>query len=340
MNITAFPVSLPLRHTFRIARHAEDVSQNFFVTVGWNGLRGVGEGAPSPRYGETVAGGIASVREAAAELQSTHSPEEALALLADLPITSAAARAALDMALLDLWGQQKGEPLYSLLGVPPAPMPPTSFTLGIAAPEEIRRKVEEAEPYAILKIKLGSHNDYAIVETVRALTDKPLRVDANEGWTPEQAATIITWLDDKGVELVEQPLPAGDLAAMRWLRQRVRLPLVADESCRRAEDIPSLVGAFDAINIKLSKCGGLQEALRMIRLAREHGLKVMLGCMVESSVGITAAAHLAPLVDYVDLDGHLLLAADPYEGVTLDKGRLVLPDRPGIGVTLRTQSSG
>mgnify|MGYP005831028903 CR=1 FL=1 len=338
MNITAFPVSLPLRHTFRIARHAEDVSENFYVTVRWNGLRGIGEGAPSPRYGETVARGIAAVSEVAAGLQALHSPEEALRALAELPIASAAARAALEMALLDLWGQQQGEQLYSLLGVPPAPIPPTSFTLGIAAPDVISSKVVEAAPYAILKIKLGAQSDYAIVETVRALTDKPLRVDANEGWTPEQAATMMSWLEDKGVELVEQPLPAGDLAAMRWLRQRVRLPLVADESCRRAEDIPSLVGAFDALNIKLSKCGGLQEALRMIRLAREHGLKVMLGCMIESSVGITAAAHLASLVDYVDLDGHLLLAADPYEGVTVHEGRLVLPNRPGIGVTLRTKS--
>ena len=338
MRITAFPVRLPLRHTFRIARHEEDISENFYVRVEWNGLMGIGEGAPSPRYGETVVAGIAAVEEVSATLEALPSPEAALEVLPTLPIASAAARAALEMALLDLQARHEGKPLYALLGVELSPIPPTSFTLGIAAPDEIRRKVMEAEPYPILKIKLGSRNDYAIVEAVRGLTDKPLRVDANEGWTQEQAATLIDWLEDKGVEFVEQPLPAGDLEAMRWLRPRVRLPLIADESCRRAEDIPALEGIVDGINIKLSKCGGLREALRMIRLARVHGLRVMLGCMIESSVGITAAAHLAPLVDYVDLDSHLLLADDPYQGVTVHEGRLALPDAPGIGVTLRRSS--
>ncbi|MCR4440132.1 MAG: dipeptide epimerase [bacterium] len=338
MKITAYPVRLPLRHTFRIARHAEDVSENFYVTVQWDGLLGVGEGAPSPRSGESVERGIAEVARAAVVLQEHPSPEAALAALPGLPVESLAARAALEMAFLDLWAKQQDKPLYQVLGIVPGPIPPTSFTLGIAAPEEIRRKVREAQPYRILKVKLGSRDDYAIVEVVRQLTDKPLRVDANEGWTPEQAAATIRWLEDKGVELVEQPLPAGNLAAMRWLRERVTLPLIADESSRVAADIPGLAGVFDGINIKLSKCGGLREALQMIRLARRHGLKVMLGCMIESSVGITAAAHLASLVDYVDLDGHLLLAEDPYEGVTLRDGTLLLPERPGLGVTPRAPS--
>ncbi|MBC7187061.1 MAG: dipeptide epimerase [Calditrichaeota bacterium] len=338
MRVTAYPVRLPLRHTFRIARHAEDVSENFYVAVEWDGMLGLGEGAPSPRYGESVARGIAEVAKVAATLHQLLSPEAALAVLPGLSMESIAARAALEMALLDLWAKQQDQPLYQLLGVELGPIPPTSFTLGIAAPEEIRRKVLEAQPYRILKVKLGTRDDYAIVEAVRELTDKPLRVDANEGWNPEQAAATIRWLEDKGVELVEQPLPAGDLAAVRWLREQVTLPLIADESCRVAADIPGLVGVYDGINIKLSKCGGLREALQMIRLARHYGLKVMLGCMIESSVGITAAAHLAPLVDYVDLDGHLLLAEDPYEGVTLCDGTLILPERPGLGVTLRAPS--
>lgn len=339
MNLTTYPISLPLRHTFRIARHAEDVSENFYVRVEHHGVTGIGEGAPSPRYGESVASGMAAAQRVVANLAALDSPEEALKLLSSLPIAGAAARAAIEMALLDLLGKIHDKPLHQLLGIDPGMLPPTSFTLGIASPEEIRRKVLEAEPYRILKIKLGSSDDFATVEAVRSMTDKPLRVDANEGWTPEQAVTIINWLETKGVELVEQPLPAGDVDAMRWLRARVRLPLVADESCRNAEDIPGLVGAFDGINIKLSKCGGLREALRMIQLARQRGLKVMLGCMIESSVGITAAAHLAPLVDYVDLDGHLLVAEDPYEGVGLVDGALVLPDGPGIGVKPRALSA-
>ncbi len=338
MNITTYPVHLRLRHTFRIARHAEDVSENFYVTVEVNGTRGIGEGAPSPRYGESVARGMAAIQALAPAILASNSPAQALHALSALSVSGGAARAAIEMALLDLQGRRENRPLYRLLGIEPEAAPPTSFTLGIASREEMRLKVAEAAPYHILKVKLGTKDDFAIVEAVRDLTDKPLRVDANEGWTPEQAVTIINWLETKGVELVEQPLPAGDLEAIRWLRARVRLPLVADESCRSAADIPGLVGAFDGINIKLSKCGGLLAALRMIELARDHGLKVMLGCMIESCVGITAAAHLASLVDYVDLDGHLLLADDPYSGVEVQNGRLVLPEGPGIGVKPRVSS--
>ena len=187
----------------------------------------------------------------------------------------------------------------------------------------------------MFKVKMGSKDDQRVLETVRSVTDRPVRVDANEGWTLEDALSRLDWLQKMGVELVEQPLPAEQLEESAELRRQSPLPLFADESVHRAADIPRLAEAFDGINIKLMKCGGLGEALRMIHVARAHGMKIMLGCMVESSMAITAAAHLAPLVDYVDLDGNLLVDNDPFIGATIEDGRLVLPDGPGLGVSRR-----
>jgi L-alanine-DL-glutamate epimerase-like enolase superfamily enzyme len=202
-------------------------------------------------------------------------------------------------------------------------------------PEVIAAKVEEASDYEILKIKMGSDDDRKILEAVRDVTDRPLRVDANEGWSPQGAVERLEWLQAMGVELVEQPLPAGQLEAMQELRRLSPLPLFADESIHRAADIPQLAKGFDGINIKLMKCGGIGEALRMIATARAHGMQIMLGCMVESSLAITAAAHLSPLVDSADLDGNLLVTNDPFVGVTVVGGRLVLPAEPGLGVRPR-----
>ena len=203
-------------------------------------------------------------------------------------------------------------------------------------PEIVEQKVREAEGFAVLKVKMGSEHDRGVLETVRRVTDRDLRVDANEGWTLEDALARLEWLQEMGVELVEQPLPAHQLAEMRELKKQSPLPLFADESVARAEDIPRLAAAFDGINIKLMKCGGLGEALRMIHVARAHGMQIMLGCMVESSLAITAAAHIAPLVDFADLDGNLLITNDPFVGAEVRDGRLVLPPAPGLGVRDRS----
>jgi len=192
--------------------------------------------------------------------------------------------------------------------------------------------VREADAYKVLKIKMGSDDDREIIEAVRSVTDKPLRVDANEGWSLDQALARLEWLEKMGVELVEQPLPENKLQESVELKRLSPLPIFADESVHRAEDIPKLAAAFDGINIKLMKCGGMGEALRMISVARAHGMQIMLGCMVESSLAISAAAQLSPLVDFADLDGNLLVSNDPFVGVTVQAGRLVLPDRPGLGV--------
>jgi L-alanine-DL-glutamate epimerase-like enolase superfamily enzyme len=251
-----------------------------------------------------------------------------------------AAEAAIDMALRDLAGKRLGAPYYELLGIDPAAMPPTSYTIGMDIPEIVEAKVREAADFEILKVKMGSDDDHRVLESVRRVTDRPVRVDANEGWTLEEAQSRLEWLEAMGVEFVEQPLPADQLEATRELRRTSPLPLIADESIHRAVDIPRLAEAFDGINIKLMKCGGLGEALRMITVARAHGMQVMLGCMVESSLAITAAAHLAPLVDYVDLDGNLLVESDPFVGATVEGGRLVLPDRPDLGVYHRRADNG
>jgi L-alanine-DL-glutamate epimerase-like enolase superfamily enzyme len=196
-----------------------------------------------------------------------------------------------------------------------------------------RQKVKEADAFPLLKIKVGLDTDEATIDAVRSVTDKPLRVDANEGWaTKEEALRKMTWLQKEGVELVEQPLPASMIEETRWLRERVEIPIIADEACLRPEDVPKLAGAFDGINVKLDKAGGILQAYRMLEIARALGMKTMLGCMISSSVSITAAAHLSPLADYADLDGNQLIANDPYAGVTVEKGKLILPAGPGLGV--------
>jgi len=240
------------------------------------------------------------------------------------------------MALLDWVGRRFHAPLYRLLGLDRSKTPITTFSIGIDEPEVIEQKVREAEGFPVLKIKVGLDNDAEILAAVRRVTGKPLRVDANEGWRDkEQALERIRWLQGMGVELVEQPLPAAMLEETAWLRGRVDIPIIADEAVHRARDIPKVAGAYDGVNIKLMKAGGLQEAIRMIHVARALDMKVMLGCMIESSVAISAAAHLSPLVDYADLDGNLLIARDPFVGVAVDQGRLILNDLPGLGIRER-----
>jgi L-alanine-DL-glutamate epimerase-like enolase superfamily enzyme len=245
------------------------------------------------------------------------------------------------MALMDWVGKKFGLPLFRLWGINPEKTPASSFTIGIDTPGMMQRKIREAEEFPILKIKLGTAQDEEIMRAVRETTDKPLRVDANEGWkSKEEALEKICWLTPFNIEFVEQPMPAGRLDEVRWLRQQlqqrqVNLPIFADEDSKTPRDLPALAEVYDGINIKLMKSGGLQEAWRMIHLAHTLGLKIMLGCMIESSVAITAAAHLAPLVDYADLDGHLLISNDPFVGVQMNRGRMTLPHASGLGVRAR-----
>jgi L-alanine-DL-glutamate epimerase-like enolase superfamily enzyme len=328
------PVELRLRHTWTIARNSSRVKRNVLTRLRHGGTDGYGEAAPNPRYGEDAESVARALDTLAPRLPDDPGRLDAILdrVEAALP-SSPAARAAIDIALYDWAGRVAGQPLYRLLGTDPRRTPSTSLSIGIDAIPVMQEKVREAGDAPVLKIKVGLTNDREILEGIRSVTGKPLWVDANEGWTdPALAVEMIRWMQGMGVVLVEQPLPAADLEGARFVRERVDLPVYADEAALAPGDIPRLAEAFDGINIKLQKAGGLRAARRMIDAARESGLKVMLGCMIETSIGITAAAHLSPLADLADLDGHLLIADDPFDGVQVRQGRLFLPDRPGLGV--------
>lgn len=332
---------LNLRHTWTIARGSSDFKEYAYVELSKDGLVGWGEAAHNVRYHESLESILATIDKArplveSADLWQFVDLGSAIQKIVD---EQTAAKAALDMALIDWVTKNLGVPLYRYLGLDKTKTPLTSFSIGIDKPEIMQAKIREAEAYPILKIKVGTPDDEKIMSAVRAVTDMPLFVDANEGWkSKEEALEKILWLAKNNVILLEQPLPVSMFEEQKWLHRRlvemgIKLPIFADEAVKQASDIPKLAGAYDGINIKLMKAGGIQEALRMIYLARSLNLKVMLGCMIESSLGITAAAHLSPLVDWADLDGNLLIANDPFVGVKVDKGKLILPDGPGLGVS-------
>ena len=326
---------LDLAHTWTIARGSADYKENVFVKLEQGGICGFGEAAPNVRYGESAALTVTRMKAAAPvfEQHDLFHFEELAAALAETIRDQSCARAGLEMALLDWVGKALQAPLYRMWGLNPARAPLTSFSIGIDSPEVIQAKVEEAADYPILKIKLGMGDDEAVLGAVRRVTDRPLRVDSNEGWlNKEEALEKIRWLADQNVEFVEQPLPAAMVEETAWLRERAPLPIVADEAVKTAADIPKIAHAYDGINIKLMKSGGLLEALRMIHLARALDLKIMLGCMIESSLAISAAAQLAPYTDWIDLDGNLLLREDPFRGVRIERGKVLYNELPGLGV--------
>jgi L-Ala-D/L-Glu epimerase len=330
-------IELRTKHPFIIARGGQSDHRTIWVRLrDADGCEGWGDATPSRFYGETAETVLAALNTYVAGLPAEpFDLEETERRWESMLRVNASARAALSGALHDLVGKRLGIPLYRLWGLDPAKAPRSTFTIGLDTPERIRLKVDEAAEYPILKIKLGTDRDVEILRTIREATDKEIRVDANCGWTVKQAIAMLPVLQEFGVTGLEQPLPPSEIAGLAEISRRAAIPVVADESCRTVEDIPPLVGAVDGINIKLAKCGSLREALRMIAVARAHGLMVMVGCMIESSLGITAAAHFTPLVDIVDLDGAALLATDPFVGARIDGGQVTLPDGPGLGVRAR-----
>lgn len=324
-------------YPFKISRSVQERVQRVWVRIEADGVEGWGEADPSPYYGETadtVTGALERMRPV---IEAVPEPECLERLERDLRAAighNGSAHAAVSAALYDLIGKRAGLPLWKLWGLDPGDAPLSSFTIGLDEPEVLRKKVEEAAAYPILKVKLGTDRDEEILRTIRdAAGDRIVRVDANAGWTAREAVGRIAMLADYGVEFVEQPLPAADRDGYRFLHGRSVLPIILDESCVDSRDVPGLVRLADGINIKLSKCGGPREAIRMIHTARSCGLLVMMGCMLESSLGIAPAAHLSPLLDYADLDGAALLSSDPFCGPGLDGGTIRLGDAPGLGVT-------
>ncbi|HEX8733215.1 MAG TPA: dipeptide epimerase [Ktedonobacterales bacterium] len=339
MELTAHTLDLTLATPFRISRGAQAHAYNVQTRIDADGVEGVGEAAPSSFYGERRETVLVALTDFAEQIEAESGHIEDIVAAMDRRMhANAAAKASVDMALYDLLGKRLGAPVYQLLGLNPERTPLTSFTIGIDEPAAMARKAAQAaKTYPVLKIKLGTARDLETVRAIREATDATLRVDANAAWTPKQAIRVIRDLEPYNIEFVEQPLHPADREGLRFVREHVALPIIADESCVTEDDIPGLVGAVDGINIKLMKCGGIHHALRMIHTARAHHLKVMLGCMIESSLAITAAAHLTPLVDYADLDGNLLVSDDPFEGVRVERGKLILPERAGLGVRPRRQ---
>ena len=341
LRLSQQTIELKPTHPFVIARGGYAHHRNVVVRItDDDGLEGYGEAAPNRYYGESVATVIAALGQFKPLLERADpmSLESIELQLSRALQGNASAKSAISSALHDLMGKRLGLPVHRIWGLDPQNAPQSSFTIAISENHELEQRVHEAREYPILKIKLGTDRDMEIVRIVRnAAPSKRLRVDANAAWTAKHALRMIELLLDYDVEFVEQPLPPHDIEGLRYVRDRSPLPIVADESCIVATDIPKLAGVVDGINIKLSKCGGLREALKMIATARAHGMLVMCGCMIETTLGIAAAAHFAPLLDCADLDGAALLKDDPFNGPSIANGTIALGDAPGLGVSRRRQ---
>ena len=342
MNLSWSRLTLHLRHKFTIARGTESVAETVLVELEHDGIVGLGESAPNAYYGQDVASAEAALVEMRQMLgEDPYDRMRIVQRLVQRFDSQRATVAAIDAALHDWIGKRLNVPVWQMLGLDRHHTPLTSFTIGIDQPAMIAQKVDEATEFPILKIKLGSDQDMEILRTIRdRAPGKPLYVDANAAWTVDEALNWLPQLAELGVVMVEQPLRSDDLDGLARLTAAKILPIVADESCVRPADVPKLAGCVDGVNIKLSKCGGIGPGLQMIHTARSLGLGVMLGCMIESSVGIAAAVQLTPFADWVDLDGHLLLSDDPFEGIGGEGGRLTLSAGPGLGVTRRDGLAG
>jgi len=337
MKLSHQTIELNPTHPFVIARGGYAHHRNVIVRLtDDDGVEGFGEAAPNRYYGESISTVIAALGQfkPIIERADPYALEATEGHLNRVLRGNASAKSAISAALHDIVGKKLGLPVYRMWGLDASPTPQSSFTIAIAENDELERRVAEAREYPILKIKLGTDRDREIVRIVRnAAPQKRLRVDANAAWTAKHAVRMSDFLHDNGVEMLEQPVAANDIEGLRFVRNRSRLPVFADESCLVATDVAKLAGAVDGINIKLAKCGSLREALRMVHTARALDMQVMAGCMIESSLGISAIAQIAPLLDSADFDGAALLSSDPFRGVTITGGTIRLTDAPGLGAS-------
>ena len=334
------PFTGELRHAFGISTNTRTTTPIVLTRITLGDETGYGEAALPPYLKETQESVCAFLELAAPVINSCTEPlnvDSIMQLVNALAPGNHAAKASLDIALHDLYGKLEGKPLWQIWGIDPNATPSTSYTIGYDACDSVvLLKVREADWANILKVKLGrgEAEDKRMITLIRSLSDKPIYVDANQGWsTKEHALKMCQWLEEQGVVLIEQPMPKHMNEEHAWLCEQVKLPIIADEACQTYADVAGLQPYYDGINIKLMKCGGLAEARKMITLARELGMQVMIGCMTETRAGISAATTLSPLVDYADLDGHVLIANDPYDGIQIVDGKLTLVDKPGTGVS-------
>lgn len=337
MDLRFKPFNLQLKHAFGISGYTRTSTPLVLTEIEYDGITGFGEASMPPYLGENQ--GTAQQFLGKADLAQFDAPRNlediagVMQYLDSLAPGNAAAKAAADIALHDLLGKLSGQPCYRLFGVNPDAMPATSFTIGIDTPEMIREKIKEVEAFQVIKVKLGSDHDKEIIETIRSETAAPLSVDANQGWkNREQALEMIHWLSERKVLFIEQPMPKENIEGNAWLTSNSPLPVIADEACQRIEDVERAAGVYDGINIKLMKCTGMHEAFGMISKARQLNLKILIGCMTETSCAVMAAAALAPLCDWADLDGPWLIANNPWKAPELENGRIRLENRPGLGL--------
>ncbi len=342
MKLRFFPYELKLRHVFTVATYSRSTTPDIQVEIEYDGVTGYGEASMPPYLQrelgspESVTAFLQKVQGIIGEFDDPFKLEDILARIDSLSEGDAAGKAAVDIALHDLAGKLLGAPWFRIWGLDREKAPSTTFTIGIDTPDVVREKTREcAGRFNILKVKLGGEDDKRMIETIRSVTDLPIAVDANQGWKDRrQALDMILWLKEQGVVMVEQPMPRQQRDDTAWVTQQSPLPVFADESIQRLKDVAAMKGLFTGINIKLMKCTGMREAWKMLTLARALGMKVMVGCMTETSCACSAAAQLSPAVDFADLDGNLLIANDRFRGMEVVGGKITLPDRPGIGVEL------
>lgn len=334
LSLSFIPYELQLQHVFTLSGSSRKTTPDVLTRIEIDGVVGYGEASMPPYLGENIE--TAAQFLSSLDLSQFNDPfqmDDILQYVDSVMPGNTAAKAAVDIALHDLVGKIMKQPWYKTWGFDPADTPNTSFTIGIDTPDVVRQKVAEAAPYKILKVKLGQETDRQMIETIRSVTDKPLCVDVNQGWTDRvMALETIHWLKENGVILVEQPMPKTAIEDMAWLTQKSPLPTIADESLQRLPDVMKAYGVYNGINIKLMKCTGMREAHQMLMLARSLDMKVMIGCMTETSCGVSAAAQLAPKADWADLDGNLLISNDPFTGMQIVDGKVTLIDKPGIGL--------
>ncbi len=334
MKLTYRPFTLEMKHVFTVAVHSRTTTPVMLTEIEFEGTKGYGEASMPPYLGESQESVATFLNKVNLEqFKDPFDLENILSYVDSIDKKNTAAKASVDIALHDLIGKIMKQPWYKIWGYDKTKTPYTSFTIGIDTPDVVRQKVKEAEELKVLKVKLGRDTDKEMIQTIRSITDKPIVVDVNQGWkNKEFALEMINWLNERNVEFVEQPMPKEQVDDIAWLTENSPLPIIGDESIQRIDDVVKAYGVYSGINIKLMKCTGMREANKMLNLARSLNMKVMIGCMVETSCAISAAAQLSPMVDWADLDGNLLTSNDPYEGIKVIDGKVVLTDYPGIGL--------
>lgn len=339
MKLSFMPYDAQMRHVFTISNSSRTSTPIVLTEITYDGVTGYGEAAMPPYLGETQASVIEFLKKV--DLSRFSSPfliEDIMAYVDGITTNNTAAKAAVDIALHDLVGKLIGQPWWKIWGFDPSTCPNTSYTVGLDTEEVVKEKTREASPYKVIKVKLGRDEatDKMMINTIRSVTDTVICVDANQGWKDKHyALDMINWLNERNVNMIEQPMPKLLLDETAWVTERSPLPVIADEACQRLSDIQKLKGAYSGINIKLMKCTGLREAREMVSLAQALNMKLMIGCMTETSCAISAAAQLAPKMEWADLDGNLLIANDCFKGMQIVDGKITLEDLPGIGVEKR-----